>query len=70
MEQGEIISWSETEKIDRVGRANAQRYTTGYQPSATQDMGVSSVGHSGGYNSRIIHSKHAAVSQYDAPPHV
>ena len=26
MEQGEVISWSETEKIDRIRRANAQRH--------------------------------------------
>ena len=42
---------------------------SGYR-GPTQDMGVSSVGHSCGYNSRIIHSKYAAVSQYDALPHV
>ena len=34
MEQGEITNWSETEKIDRVRRANAQRHTSGYQSSA------------------------------------
>ena len=28
MEQGEIKSWSETEKIDRVRRAHAQRHGT------------------------------------------
>ena len=27
MEQGEIASWAETEKIDRIRRANAQRHT-------------------------------------------
>ena len=26
MEQGEVISWSETDKIDRIRRANAQRH--------------------------------------------
>ena len=31
MEQGEIASWSETDKIDRVRRANVQRHTTGHQ---------------------------------------
>ena len=34
MEQGEITNWSETEKIDRVRAANAQRHTNGYQSSA------------------------------------
>ena len=34
MEQGEISSWSETDKIDRISRANAQRHTNGYQSSA------------------------------------
>ena len=29
MEQGEISSWLETEKIDRVRRAHAQRHSTG-----------------------------------------
>ena len=29
MEQGEIASWAETEKIDRIRRANAQRLTSG-----------------------------------------
>ena len=29
MEQGEIASWAETEKIDRIRRANAQRHTPG-----------------------------------------
>ena len=29
MEQGEIASWAETEKIDRIQRANAQRHTSG-----------------------------------------
>ena len=42
---------------------------SGYK-GPTQDMGVSSVCRPGGYNSRIIHSKQAAVSQYDALPHV
>ena len=28
MEQGEIISWSDTDKIDRVCRAHAQRHST------------------------------------------
>ena len=28
MEQGEIASWTETEKIDRIRRANAQRHTS------------------------------------------
>ena len=35
MEKGEIFSWSETEKLDRVRRANAQRHTVGYQPFAS-----------------------------------
>ena len=34
MEQGEIANWSETEKIDRVRCANAQRHTNGHQSSA------------------------------------
>ena len=29
MEQGEIASWAETEKINRIRRANAQRHTPG-----------------------------------------
>ena len=35
IEQGEISNWSETDKIDRVRRANAQRHTNGYQSSAS-----------------------------------
>ena len=34
MEQGEISSWSETDRIDRVRHASAQRHTNGYQSSA------------------------------------
>ena len=33
MEQGEIASWAETEKIDRIRRANAQRHTSGPLPN-------------------------------------
>ena len=29
VEQGEIASWSEKEKIDRIGRANAQTHVSG-----------------------------------------
>ena len=32
MEQGEIASWADTEKIDRIRRANAQRHTPGSLP--------------------------------------
>ena len=52
-------------KKKRVGLS----MVSGYR-GPTQNMGVSSVGHSGGYDSGTSHSKHAAVSQYDAPPHV
>ena len=34
MEQGEITSWSETDKIDRIRRANAQKHTSTFQSSA------------------------------------
>ena len=34
MEQGEPANWSETVKIDRVRRANAQKHTSDYQSSA------------------------------------
>ena len=33
MEQGEIASWAETEKIDKIRRANAQRHTSGPLPN-------------------------------------
>ena len=29
MEQGEVQSWSQTDKIDRIRRAHAQRHITG-----------------------------------------
>ena len=34
MEQGEVISWSETEKIDRIRRANAQRHVVQTQANS------------------------------------
>ena len=34
MEQGEVISWSETDKIDRIRRANAQRHVVPTQVSS------------------------------------
>ena len=35
MEQGEVTGWSDTEKIDRIRRANAQRHVTPTQASNT-----------------------------------
>ena len=43
MEQGEIKSWSETEKIDRVCRAHAQRRSTA-QSTAQKGQDKSSSG--------------------------
>ena len=34
MEQGEVISWSETEKIDRIRRANAQQHVVQTQANS------------------------------------
>ena len=34
MEQGKVTSWSETEKIDRIRRANAQRHVVSTQASS------------------------------------
>ena len=34
MEQGEVISWSETDKIDRIRRANAQRHVVPTQSNS------------------------------------
>ena len=35
MEQGEVVGWSDTEKIDRIRRANAQRHVVPTQGSNT-----------------------------------
>ena len=32
MEQGEVTSWSQTDKIDRIQRANAQKHLPPSQP--------------------------------------
>ena len=40
MEQGEIVGWAETEKIDRVRRAHAQRHSVGQNSTQrAQDKG-------------------------------
>ena len=45
MEQGEIQSWSQTDKIDRVCRAHAQKHLTGQGPmNRNQDKSTSSTG--------------------------
>ena len=45
MERGEIQSWSQTDKIDRVCRAHAQRYITGQgSMNRSQDKSTSGTG--------------------------
>ena len=44
MEQGEVQSWSQTDKIDRIRRAHAQRHITGQNSSKSQDRGTSGTG--------------------------
>ena len=45
MEQGEIQSWSQTDKIDRVCRAHAQRHVTEQgSMNKSQDKGLTASG--------------------------
>ena len=44
MEQGEIQSWSQTDKIDRICRAHAQRHIIGQNSNKSQDKGTSGTG--------------------------